>query len=85
MELCLRAMTKIIFSDYKPSVIAGAALLLGVNIYYKNHNIINQNSFKYWTTEIEELTGYSSKIFEEPFLLMATILTNIQIDPNVQI
>lgn len=41
LELCLRAMTKIIFSDFKPSIIAGAALLLGINIYYKNHNIID--------------------------------------------
>jgi len=48
LELCLRSMTKIIFSDFKPSIIAGAALLLGINIYYKNHNVINNNSFKYW-------------------------------------
>lgn len=48
LELCLRAMTKIIFLDFKPSIMAGAALLLGINIYYKNHSIINNNSFKYW-------------------------------------
>jgi transcription initiation factor TFIIIB Brf1 subunit/transcription initiation factor TFIIB len=53
IEICLRSMTKIIFYDFKPSIIAGSALLLAINIYYNNHHdIMNINRFKYWTEEV---------------------------------
>jgi hypothetical protein len=32
VELCLRSMAKIIFLDYKPSMIAATSLILAINI-----------------------------------------------------
>jgi hypothetical protein len=90
VELSLRAMAKIIFLDYKPSIIAAAALVLAVSIRKErvtSHGLdrdhpamINPYSLSCWSDTLQELTGYKAKELEDSFLLMATILTNIQMN-----
>lgn len=53
IEVCLRSMSKIIFLDYKPSTIAGSALLLALNLKKDHHKELEYTTLEDWTLGME--------------------------------
>jgi len=59
IEICLRSMSKIIFLDYKPSTIAGSALLLALNLKRDHFHELVCTTMEDWTAEMQASTGLS--------------------------
>ena len=80
-ELCLRAYSKAIFLDFKPSIIAGASLIVAWNLKLNSKREKKLLNVEIWddVRDIETLTGYSAKDFEEPAKLITALFTSLSI------
>jgi len=58
VELCIRAVTKSIFLDYRPSIIAATALLLSINLNSDKEIQSFEENINIWSVKIEKLSGY---------------------------
>jgi hypothetical protein len=54
IEICLRAMSKIIFLDFKPSTIAGSALLLALNLKRDHFKQLEHTTLEDWSVGMEQ-------------------------------
>lgn len=62
IELCIRAFSKIIFLDFKPSILAAAALAVSINLknlYFSDGTYSAILDKTIWNDEMKELTGYN--------------------------